>query len=183
MPRPLRVLAPNSVYHVTARGNRGQAIFVDESDYERFASLLDFVCVRQDWRCLAFCLMPNHVHVVVETPAADLSAGIQYLNGRYAQWFNRWHWTRGHVFQGRFHAVRIEADGHLRELLRYVALNPVRGGLCEASEDWPWSSYACVVGWRRRPRTLAVDHVLALFGREPVLALTAFRTFVDDGVR
>lgn len=126
--------------------------------------------------------MPNHYHVLVTIPALNLSAGIQWLNGVFAQSFNERHEITGHLFQGRFHAVHIESDGHLLELSRYLVLNPVRGGLCRTPGEWPWSSYRATVGVIAPPPFLDVEWVLSQFGADRQRALRAFRRFVDDGL-
>jgi putative transposase len=180
VPRRPRLIAPDGIYHVTARGNRRQVIFEDDRDRRTFLSLLRRVVARRRWVCHAYCLMPNHVHLVLQTPMADLSAGIQALCGRYAEAFNRRYELDGHLFQGRFHAVAVESDWHLLELARYLALNPVKGGLCSAPADWPWSSYRALAGRQSAPGFLAVERLLGLFGTEPVRRCAAFRAFVQD---
>jgi putative transposase len=163
-----------------SRGNRGQDIFLAPTDFERFLSMLDRVAARRGWVGHAYCLLPNHYHVVMETSAANLSLGMQWLNGAYAQAFNRIHGYRGHLFQGRFHSVLVESDWHLIELSRYLALNPVRALLCNRPEEWPWSSYASVAGLVRPRPFVAPQRVLQSFGRTPDLARARFVDFVDD---
>jgi REP element-mobilizing transposase RayT len=180
MPRSPRIIVPNGLYHVTARGNRRQAVFIDDRDRNTFLLLLERVSAALRWHCYGFCLMPNHYHLVVETPNADLSAGLQRLNSRYAEAFNRRHEVGGHLFQGRFHAVAVESDWHLLELSRYLALNPVRAGLCRTPADWRWSSYRAVLALAGAPSFLAVDRVLRHFGRDSARARRAFHAFVAD---
>jgi putative transposase len=180
MPRPLRAQLPGEIQHVTARGNRRQDIFLDGRDFARFASMLDELARRRGWIGHGYCLLPNHYHVVVETRAADLSSGMRWLNGRYAQAFNRIHGFDGHLFQGRFHSVSVESDWHLLELGRYLALNPVRAGLCSRPEDWIWSSYRALAGLEAPRRFLAPAPLLSLFGRSPEEARERFIGFVQD---
>ena len=183
MPRLPRVNVPNGIYHVTARGNRRQPLFLDDRDHELFLGMLSTLGVRRRWRCHGYCLMPNHYHVVIETPDADLSPGMQYLNGVYADHFNFFHGTDGHLFQGRFHAVLVESDPHLAELSRYLALNPVRAGLAATARDWRWSSYPAIAAGRRSPGFVDAQGILGLFGRDPERARRAFVRFVEsDGV-
>jgi len=96
------------------------------------------------WRCLSYCLMPNHVHLLIETPRANLGVGISSLHGRFAMAFNHRHKLEGHVFQGRYGAKRLVTDAHLWVAVRYIARNPVDAGLCAAASDWPWSSHSAV---------------------------------------
>ncbi len=181
MPRRPRLVDPHGLSHVTARGNRRQLIFLDGGDYGVFLGLLSKVAADRGWRCQAFCLMPNHYHAVLETPRADLSAGMQQLNSRYAEWFNGRHELTGHVFQGRFHSVEVESDWHLLQLSRYVSMNPVRAGLCRGPAAWRWSSYRAVLGLSSAPPFLAVERVLQLFGHDPARARASFHSFVVAG--
>jgi putative transposase len=124
--------------------------------------------------------MPNHYHLVVQTPDADLSAGMQHLNGAYGKAFNEQHGLDGHVFQGRFHSVLVESTWHLLELTRYLATNPVAGGLCARPADWRWGSYAAIIGAVPSCAFVAVDDLLRCFGADPTRARMALRTFVGD---
>jgi putative transposase len=178
MPRVPRLNVPGGVHHVTARGNRKQTIFLELGDQERFLHIVGRTASRFRLRIYAYCLMPNHYHLVLEQPDLRISAGIQYLNGVYAQWFNRRHGFEGHLFQGRFHAVLVESDWHLLELTRYVALNPVRAGLCRDPADWPWSSFGALT--RRRVPPFLVNEVLRHFGEDPERARGRFEAFVRD---
>lgn len=166
---------------MTARGNRRQALFHTDRDHDRFLELFARICGALAWECHAYCLMPNHYHLVVETSTPDLSAGMHRLNSGYAHWFNSRHGLDGHLFQGRFHAVLIESDSHLIELTRYLALNPLRAGLCAKPNRWPWGSYRFLADDLPAPPFLGIDRVLGYFGREPAHAREAFRTFVTEG--
>jgi putative transposase len=180
MGRPLRLQLAGAIYHVTARGNRRQEIFLDDEDRERFLNVLAAVVERHAWRCHAYCLMPNHYHAVIETKYADLSAGMHRLNSGYAKWFNQRHEVDGHLFQNRFHAVLLESTVHLLELVRYVSLNPVRAGLCDDPGGWAWSSYRPMAGIDPARSFLTVDWFLRYFGKEPARARGRFIEFVRD---
>jgi REP-associated tyrosine transposase len=136
---PRYVLPSEGVYHVTARGVARCAISRDDDDRRFFLATLGQVVRRADWSCHVFCLMPNHYHVIVETPLAQLSRGLHRLNGVYAQAFNERHGRCGHLFGDRFAAFSICDEEHLREACLYVLQNPVRAGLCKQAADWPWS--------------------------------------------
>jgi putative transposase len=171
------------MYHVTCRGNRRCTVFTDSVDRHRFLSLLEDVVQRYRWRCISYCLMTNHVHLVVETPEPSLGYGMHRLNGIYAQRFNqRWD-LRGHLFQDRFHSVVVESEYHMLELTRYVVLNPVRAGLCDSPHEWPWSSYCATTGLASAPAFLALDQLLEYFGHADEQARAAFEQFVRDGLR
>lgn len=182
MPRPPREQLSNGIYHVFSRGNRRQVIFRADPDYALFVSLLGRVATRLGWLCHAYCLMPNHFHLVLTTPDANLSYGMQRLSGSYAQLFNEHHGVEGHLFQGRFHSVRIERNEHLLEVARYVVLNPVRARLCAHPGDWRWSSYRATVGLERPPRGLSAAWLLGQFHDELHAARRAFAAFVRDGM-
>jgi putative transposase len=177
VPRRPREQAPG-IYHVTSRGNRGQEVFAADTDRLRFLALLESICAKASWTVHAHCLMPNHYHLVVEIGLPTLSSGLQRLNGVYAQTFNRRHRFVGHLFQGRFHSVRVETDPHLLELARYLPLNPVRARLCDEPADWPWSSYRATLGISRPAPYLAIDRVLGLFALDRRRARESFRAFV-----
>jgi REP-associated tyrosine transposase len=180
MARLRRLLFAGAIYHVTTRGNRGQVVFLDDLDRTRFLELLDDIVKRFAWICHAYCLMDNHYHLVIETPDANLSAGMHRLNGLYAQRFNRRHNVEGHLFERRFHSELVTSNAHLLELSRYVPLNPLRAGMCRDAAGYRWSSFRATVGDVPRPRFLKADWLLSQFGRTPEEAREAFRRFVHD---
>jgi REP element-mobilizing transposase RayT len=118
MPRSTRDEVEGGVHHVFARGNDRREIYLDDFDRKIYLVMLGRVTRRQRWRCLAYCLMPNHVHLLVETPEANLGAGMQRLHGSYAQTFNERHGRSGHVFQGRYGSVLITRDEQLWTVAR-----------------------------------------------------------------
>ena len=169
-----------AAYHVMARGVARQPIFRDDKDRRQFLKLLDDVVARHEWSCHAFVLMSTHYHVLVRTPNPDLARGMQRLNACYAQHFNRRHGETGHRFERRYHSVLIESDAHALELVRYLALNPVRAGACREPAAWGWSSYATIVRRERPPYCLADEWLLAYFGRNRERALERLQSFVED---
>ncbi len=139
MPRILRTALDDGFFHVTGRGVDKVTIYRDVEDFRTFATLLASAIRRSGWDPHAACLMTNHFHLVIESTVDQLSRGIQWLDGLYAQIFNR-RWGRtGHLFGERFRSKPILDEEQLVETCRYVVLNPVRAGLCERAEDWPWS--------------------------------------------
>lgn len=146
MPRLLRTSLPDGFFHVTARGVDGAAIVRGDDDCLQYLGLLGLTIRRYGWTCHAYCLMTNHVHLVLETAQADLSAGVQYLHGTYALGFNRRHERRGHLFGARFASWVIESERHLYRACRYVYANPVRAGLCPRPEEWRWSGISSALG-------------------------------------
>jgi REP element-mobilizing transposase RayT len=154
MARPLRIEFADAVYHVTARGNRQEPIFVDDHDRRLFLDLLDQAFERFDASALAYCLMGNHYHLVLRTRQPNLSALMRHVNGIFTQRMNRRHGKVGHLFQGRFKAILVDRDAYLLEVCRYVDLNPVRAGLVASARDWPWSSYLALTGASPAPHWL-----------------------------
>jgi putative transposase len=177
MGRALRVNAGDVSYHVTARGVRRLEVYQDPIDYRKFESLLETVVRKRRWEVHAYCQMPNHYHLLLNTPDADISAGLHWLNGIYARWFNERHRYTGHVFEARFHAVLVRHNVHLLNLACYLPLNPVRGRLCGRPAEWEWSSYRATTG-RARKSWLNASWLLAQFGSERAAAVVEYERYV-----
>ncbi len=182
MARPIRIEFCGALYHVTSRGDRREAIYEDDEDRSRFLEILAQVVADANWLCHAYCLMSNHYHLVIETPDKNLAKGMRQLNGVYTQSSNRRHGRVGHLFQGRYKAIVVDADSHLLELTRYVVLNPVRAGMVAEPGAWPWSSYRATVGIDAPPSWLVIDGLLAQFGAGRAQAVQRYAAFVADGV-
>ena len=181
MARPLRLEFPGALYHITSRGDRREDIFLCDDDRQDWLAVLGTVCNRFNWVVHSFCQMTNHYHLLVETVDGNLSKGMRQLNGFYTQRFNRRHGMVGHLFQGRYKAILVQKESYLLELMRYVALNPVRARRVEALEDWPWSSYLMVTGQKARPPWLDTDWLLGQFASSRAQAIQQFREFVLAG--
>lgn len=137
-----------------ARGVDRRHIFVDHEDYEAYTGLLATVTERQRWHLLCYCLMPNHVHLLIETPETNLANGMQLLHGRFARAFNIRHARKGHLFETRYLSPMVD-DDRLARTVRYIVGNPVSAALCRTPGDWPWSSHALietVPEWLAHPR-------------------------------
>jgi putative transposase len=180
MTRPLRLVLPDGLYHVISRGNGGDDIYVDSPDRTGFMRILDLVVGRFGWLCHAYCLMTNHYHLLVETPRPNLPVGMRQLNGVYAQRFNRRRGRRGHVFQSRYRSIFVEKESHLLATARYIALNPVRAGICDHPKDYRWCSYRATAGLEGRPAFLTTDWILSQFGNRRAAAQEGYRTFVES---
>src|SRR5262249_35217597 len=126
-------------FHAYSRAVHGAVLFEDDADHRLFLKLFVRTAKRCAWDVHALCLMTTHYHLVLETTVRYLAAGMQWLNGVYAQLFNKRHERFGHLFAGRYGARVIESDDYLERACEYVLLNPVRAGLCERAADWPWS--------------------------------------------
>jgi REP element-mobilizing transposase RayT len=182
MARPLRIEFPGALYHVTARGNAQQDIFLDDEDRQQFLAVLARVVFRFHLWLHAYCLMDNHFHLVVETPEANLSKAMRQLNGVYTQAFNRRHRRVGHVLQGRFKAIVVDRDSYLLELCRYVVLNPVRAKRTRKAETYPWSSYRATAGLAPTPPYLTIDWLLSQFGLQRAAAQRKYQALVAEGM-
>lgn len=183
MSRPLRLQLPGGIYHVTARGNDRRPIFEDDDDCARFLIVLAATVARYRVVCHAYCLMGNHYHLLLQTLEANLSVALRHLNGVYTQRFNRRHERCGHVLQGRFAAQLVDGDAYLREVCRYIVLNPVRAGLVARPGDWRWSSFRATAGETTAPGFLSVDWVRSLSGaRTQAEAVRRFVSFVEAGI-
>lgn len=166
MARKLRIEYPGAIYHVMNRGDRREPIYKDAKDYECFLQTLAAACTKANWQVHAYCLMPNHFHLVLETPEPTLVAGMKWLLGTYTGRFNRRHRQFGHLFSGRYKALLVDGsrNGYLKTVCDYVHLNPARARLLKAAQPlaaFRWSSYPLYVGPpRRRPAWLRVDRLL-----------------------
>lgn len=183
MARPLRLEHPGALWHITVRGNQRKEIFRTDEDREAFLRTLGRTVTLFRWRLLAWVLMGNHYHLLLETPEPTLSRGMRDLNSIYTQGYNRRNRRTGHVLQGRFKSILVERETHLLELCRYVVLNPVRAGIAAGAGQWRWSSFRATAGLERAPEWLDVDGVLELFGKSEKQAVLRYRRFVQEGKR
>ncbi len=180
VPRKHRVEVPGGMFHLATRSVHERFSFANTGDRSDFLDVLSTVIETCSWRCMSYCLMGTHYHLILQTPEPNLSSGMKLLNGKYAQRFNRRHGRRGHLFGGRFYSVSIETESHLLAALRYVARNPVEAGLCAAPADWRWSSFRATLGLERAPRFLDIDRVLGLFDVRVQAARAQFARLVED---
>jgi len=162
MPRRGRELVAGGIYHVVARGVEQRDVFLDDTDRLRFLAILETVVTHLRWSCLTYCLMNNHYHLVLKTPEPDLSLGMRDVNGIYARRFNERYRRVGHLFQDRYRARLITRERHLFATVRYIALNPVRAGICSAPDQWEWSSHRAIIG-AVAPGCVAVSELLSQF--------------------
>src|SRR5450631_706685 len=186
MGRKPRIHYSGALYHVMLRGNAGQDIFFDDTDRYRFLLFLQEGVERLGFRIHAFCLMTNHIHVALQVEGIPLSRIMQNLALRYTRWIN-WRQKRsGHVFQGRYKAVLIDADSYLTQLVAYLHLNPVRAHMTEKPGEYPWDSHGAYMGLQQIP-WLTTEVVLSQFSKRVANARRLFCEFTqnekDDGHR
>lgn len=164
MARPIRIQFPGAVYHIMSRGNGGQKIFKDKIDYQNFLAVLSDVLERYNVISYAYCLMPNHYHLLIETPDPNLSITLRQLNGRYTQKFNNRHKKSGHLFQGRYKSILVDMETYQYALIRYIILNPVKAKMVKNPKEWKWSSHNEMIGKIKEPSScLDLAKTLKLF--------------------
>ena len=183
MGRDPRPQAEDTVYHVTARGNRRAPIVHNDLDCAALLGIYQDVATLLEWKTYAYCLMTNHYHFVLRTTAADIAAGMHRLNSRWAGRYNRRYLFTGHVFERRYASRLVTSDEQLLGAIRYVVLNPVRAGLCDHPSEWEWSSYNAARGAAWAPDFLSVVSVLRLFHANPTIARRRFQAFVEAPLR
>jgi REP element-mobilizing transposase RayT len=170
MPRKPRIEYPGAMYHVMSRGDRQERIFLDDVDRQDFIKTLAEACQKTNWQVHAYCLMPNHYHLVLETPEPNLVRGMAWLQSTYTIRLNHRHRLFGHVLSGRYKSQLVEGsgNGYLRRACDYVHLNPVRAGMLRAQErllSYPWSSFgAYLASPEHRPSWIRVDRLLGEHG-------------------
>lgn len=180
MARPLRVEYPGAVYHVINRGNAGEKLFRSNRDREKFLIYLEKAVERFDIKIHTYCLMSNHFHLLIETPLPNLSQSIQWINVSYAGYFNRKHNRTGHLFQGRFKSILVDADEYLKQLSRYIHLNPVRAKIVARPDEYQWSSYPAFVGKTKLPEWMDTNWLLLQFGSKKKQAVLNYKDFVEN---
>jgi putative transposase len=180
--RQLRIEYPGAFYHVFSRGNQKQPVFLSNDNMFFFLK-----CLREAYEKFGvivhvYCLMPNHYHLVLETPLGNLSSIMHFLNTTYTVYFNNKHKRCGHLFQGRYKSILIEAESYAQELSRYIHLNPVRSEIVDLPEQYPWSSYEYYRGTASPEKWLETGIVLSIFGNHPDEARSAYIKFVIEGI-
>jgi REP element-mobilizing transposase RayT len=177
MARPLRIQYPGAFYHVTSRGNERKKVFKSQRDREKFLEYFQSSTQRYDAVIHAYCLMDNH-HLILETPSGNLSQIMQHINGAYTTYFNVKRRRSGHLFQGRYKAILIDADEYAKELSSYIHLNPVRAKIVELPEEYKWSSYNFYIGSKKTPKWLTRDFILGYFSEKVYAAEKKYRKYV-----
>lgn len=187
MARPLRIQFPGAFYHLTCRGIERRNIFADDSDRQRFLSLLGRSVETYQVNLLAYVLMRNHFHLLIQTRKANCAEFMRHFNISYTGWFNWRHKRKGNLYQGRYHAFIVDADNYLLEVSRYLHLNPVRVPKLESlswSERWryareyPWSSLLDYVQKRRSIGLIRQEMIISMIGGHG-----PYREFMVDGLK
>jgi len=175
------VIAAGERYHPFSRGSNKLRIFFEPVDFETFLLQLSWIVEKYGWRLYAYCLMPNHYHLLIRVSDAGLSEGMRDLNGGFSRWTSKQYGRVGHLFQNRFGLKRIADEQAFLVAARYIVLNPGEAGLCAQVADWPWSSYRATVGEEPAPEWLDVAGLLEHFDVfAPGRPRDGYRRFVAD---
>ncbi len=181
MARKTRIEFAGALYHVIARGNHRNRIFLTPADYEKYISLVKRYKERYDFQLYAYALMSNHLHLLIETSAIPLSHIMQGLQQTYTQFFNWKYGKVGHLFQGRYKAILCQKDVYLLELIRYIHLNPIRADVAKSLATYPWTSYNDYVK-DKRDNLIDTDFVLKQFGHDRKTARRYYQQFIRVGL-
>lgn len=182
MARKPRIEFDGALYHVVARGNRKEDIFRSRGDYERYLDLLSRYKARYHFRLYAYALMPNHLHLLIETADIQLSKIMQGLQQSYTTFFNRKYDAVGHLFQGRYKAILCDRDAYLLTLVKYIHLNPLRAEIVTRADEYPWSSHCAYLQKKQSPDLIDTDLVLSLFDSRKTLAIRSYQYFIEDSI-
>ena len=178
MSRPLRIAYPGAWYHVMNRGRRREEIFTGPQDYQLFLEVLKEAAEIFHLHVAAYCLMPNHYHLLIHTPEGNVSRCMRHVNGVYTQRFNRRYKADGQLFRGRYKALLVDADSYLLELLRYIHRNPLQAGLVENLDEYEYSSHKAYISNVAKWSWLHKDYVLSMFSAKKRQAVKAYKEFV-----
>ena len=181
MARPLRIEYPGAFYHVTARGNERKRIYFTKRDYLKFREYIEDAQAKYGCLLHVYVFMTNHYHMILETPQANISKVMHFINGSYTNYINKKRDRSGHLFQGRYKAILIDKDNYLLELSRYVHLNPVRANIVERPEEYINSSYRSYVA-NRKDDIVHHDQILQMISKDKKNAPKMYKRFVDNGI-
>ncbi len=181
MARKHRIHYPGAFYHVILRGNAGAPVFFTDYDRLRLYLILQYAVEKFGCRIHGFCLMTNHIHLIMQVGDLPLSRIMQNVSLRYTKWINSSQGRTGHVFQGRYKALLVDADTYLLELVRYVHLNPVRAGVAESAAVSSWTGHRGYMGTEVIP-WLSTDWVLGMLSPAGDNARRTYLSFVNDGI-
>jgi REP element-mobilizing transposase RayT len=177
--RPPRFEIADGVYHVTCRAARKLLLFRSDADRAVFLEILGIAVYRAGWICFDYCLLGTHLHLLLQTPEPNLGAGMQRLNWLYSRTFNSIHGTKGHLYEDRYRAEFIQSPEHFAAAIVYLALNPVKAGLCTSAADWAWGGYRALVGLEEPRRFHDPNRALLELDENPEAARRQLRWAVE----
>jgi putative transposase len=184
MPRKARIDAPGALHHIIIRGIEGRKIFRDDADRENFRDRLAHLLLKTRTSCFAWALLPNHAHLLLQTGLVPIASLMRRLLTGYAVFFNLKYHRRGHLFQNRYKSILCQEDAYLKELVRYIHLNPLRAGLVGNFKfliRYPWAGHSALMGAIKQDWQ-DTEYVLAYFGDTRSRAQAAYRSFVEKGI-
>jgi putative transposase len=184
MPRKARIDAAGALHHIIIRGIEGRKIFRGDEDLENFLDRLAGLLPKTQTRCFAWALLPNHAHLLLQTGVVPIASLMRRLLTGYAVFFNLRYYRHGHLFQNRYKSILCQEDTYLKELVRYIHLNPLRAGLVadlKVLDRYPWAGHSALMG-KIKQDWQDTDYVLAYFGDTRSKARAAYRSFVDKGI-
>lgn len=179
MARPLRIEYRDAWYHVMNRGRRGEAIFSDEKDYVLFVELLQETSEMWNVRIAAYCLMPNHYHMLVQTPDANISRSMRHLNGVYTQRYNSHHKCDGQLFRGRYKSILVDTDSYLLQVVRYIHRNPIEAGLVDKMDSYQWCSHQGYISIGKKWDWIYKNCILSMLSKNRKNWLRYYRKWVS----
>lgn len=178
MSRPIRIAFPGAWYHVMNRGRRSENIYLDKLDYKAFVELLQETSDAWNIRIAAYCLMPNHYHMLVNTPEGNISRAMRHINGVYTQRFNRRHHLDGQLFRGRYKSIIVNGDSYLLELVRYIHRNPLKAGIVDDLKAYLWSSHKAYLSVAQKWDWLHKGFILDMLTDDKKSQVREYRSFV-----
>jgi len=178
MSRPLRIDYPNAWHHVMNRARRGEDLFVDKADYQQFIDLLQETADLFNVNVAAFCLMPTHYHLMVQTPDTNLSRCMRHVNGVYTQRYNVRHGCDGTLFRGRYKSILVDADSYMLQLVRYIHQNPLKAGLVNHLDQYVWSSHKGYLSKAKKWNWLYKDFVLQMLTVQTNTQIRIYKQFM-----
>ncbi|MBI4657161.1 MAG: transposase [Elusimicrobia bacterium] len=181
MSTPPRIAYPGAHYHIIVRGNNKSEIFIDERDKTQYIDILKYKIEKFQLKIYGYVLMPNHIHLFLETQLPNISEAMHRLNLDYTLYFNKRHKRSGHLFGSRFKSRLIQKDKYFLALLRYIHLNPVKAGLVNKPEDYQWSSHKAYLS-EKSDVVENIQDTLILFNTTPEKAKTAYVEFINNGI-
>jgi len=174
MPRVAREKSSTGIYHVMLRGINHQIIFEDDEDCQNYLETLKTYQDKSGYIIYAYCLMSNHIHLLVKEETEELSNAFKRIGASYVYWYNWKYGRRGHLFQDRFKSEAVENDSYLLTVIRYIHQNPLKAGIVKDIADYRWSSYGEYVG---ESRVCDVEFALNMFSTNRVMAVELFKEF------
>lgn len=177
MPRRAREKGESGIYHAMLRGINKQTIFEDEEDFEKFEQVLRDCKKISGYQLFAYCLMGNHLHLLLKEEKEDLDIIFKRIGSRYVYWYNNKYQRTGHLFQDRYRSEPIDTDSYFLAVLRYIHQNPVKAGLCQDAASYKWSSYS---DYARESRITDTEFALSLFSEDSREAVFLFNKFLKE---